>query len=382
MKKLMSLFVLALVIATLPLMAAAKQGPAVEVVGDNATQAAIPSGYSAGPVPEVLLYDNGPMVTHPGGGFNGADASALQSALLMNTYGFGHQWTLNYWMADDFAITDPFGWDLEAIQFFAYQTGTYTIPPASTMTGVYYEIYNGQPGAGGVLVCGDLVTNKMTATGWTNIYRVLDTGLLANNRPIMEDTVGIHGGCTHLDPGTYWIMWASTGNLASGPWAPPITILGQTTTGNAMQSLDGGATWNPALDTGSGTQQGMPFRIFGTVTQPPQCSVHLYRTKINWMYTARPGYVKSVFSGIVHDQDHNLVPGATVTGHWIINNVAQPPATYVTTPLGQFKFPWKGPWATPGWYDFCVDNIQYGNCVYDYNANEAPACRIQDIPPP
>ena len=31
--------------------------------------------------PAAILYDNGPLVTHPGGGFGGADASAVQTAL-------------------------------------------------------------------------------------------------------------------------------------------------------------------------------------------------------------------------------------------------------------------------------------------------------------
>jgi hypothetical protein len=36
--------------------------------------------------PAVVLYDNGPLVTHPGGGAGGLDASALQTALGMTTY--------------------------------------------------------------------------------------------------------------------------------------------------------------------------------------------------------------------------------------------------------------------------------------------------------
>ncbi len=40
---------------------------------------------------------------------------------------------------------------------------------------------------------------------------------------------------TALAQGTYWVQSATDGSLASGPWAPPITILGQTTTGNALQ---------------------------------------------------------------------------------------------------------------------------------------------------
>ncbi len=50
------------------------------------------------------------------------------------------------------------------------------------------------------------------------------------------------------------------GSLTSGPWVPPVTILGQTTTGNALQFT---SVWAPAIDTGIGTQQGLPFLILG-----------------------------------------------------------------------------------------------------------------------
>ena len=66
----------------------------------------------------------------------------------------------------------------------------------------------------------------------------------------------------HLPPGTYWVDWQAAGSLASGPWVPPVTILGQTTTGDAKQQVTG--TWGPVLD---GTYpQGLPFVVRGTVT--------------------------------------------------------------------------------------------------------------------
>jgi len=66
-----------------------------------------------------------------------------------------------------------------------------------------------------------------------------------------------------LPPGTYWLDWSTDGSLASGPWAPPITILGTAVTGNGEQSVGGGA-FAPALDSGTGTpQQGFPFILYG-----------------------------------------------------------------------------------------------------------------------
>ncbi len=231
---------------------------AAEVVGEPAVPAAGPAGAVAVfAYPEDVLWDNGPLVTHPGGGAGGADASALQTALGMNTYGFGHQYSLGYRMADDFEVTDPMGWQVESITFFAYQTGSPTNP--SPITGVYYQIWDGPPDdPGSSVIFGDLTTNRLVNTTWSNIYRVLDTGLLDTQRPIMADTCS--AGVT-LPPGTYWLDWMTNGSLSSGPWAPPISIVGQTTTGNALQYT---GAWAAALDSGTSTPQGMPFIIEGT----------------------------------------------------------------------------------------------------------------------
>ena len=209
-----------------------------------------------------VLYDNGPMVTHPGGGSGGADASAVQTTLGLSSYGFGHQYPIGYWVADDFVISDPRGWDVTSFKFFAYQTDSGI---TSTITGVYYQVLNGAPDAGGTVVCGDMVTNRLTSTAFSNIYRVLDNALTNIQRPIMADTASVAPGCEHLATGTYWIMWSTDGTLTSGPWAPPISILGQVTTGNGLQSLDSGVSWDPLLDYGTNTQQGLPFIIEGAL---------------------------------------------------------------------------------------------------------------------
>jgi uncharacterized repeat protein (TIGR01451 family) len=212
-------------------------------------------------MPEDVLWDNGPFVTHPGGGFGGADASALQTALGMITYGFGHQYLLGYHVADDFTIPPGETWTIENIAFYAYQTGSGTI---STITGVYLQIWDGPPDdLGSSIIWGDLVTNRMVDTTWTNSYRVLDTGLLDSSRPIMVSTAAV--GIV-LSEGTYWLDWNSDGTLASGPWVPPVTILGQTTTGNAKQYTTG---WADLIDVGP---QGLPFVIMGPAFDIPWLS--------------------------------------------------------------------------------------------------------------
>ena len=88
------------------------------------------------------------------------------------------------------------------------------------------------------MVWGDTTTNVLTGSTWSNIYRVLDTTLTDSQRPIMASMVTVN---TFAAAGTYWLDWQSDGTLASGPWAPPVTILGQTTTGNANQYTAHGA---------------------------------------------------------------------------------------------------------------------------------------------
>ena len=78
-----------------------------------------------------------------------------------------------------------------------------------------------------------------------------------------------------LPEGVYWLDWTTDGSLTSGPWAPPVTILGQTTTGDAMQFTSSTGSWGPALDTGTSTQQGMPFIIEGTVSDEPAAVIYL-----------------------------------------------------------------------------------------------------------
>jgi hypothetical protein len=175
----------------------------------------------------------------------------------MNTLGFGHQILNNNWVADDFTVGDAGGWNVDTATFFAYQSGSST---ASTMNGVNWIIYDGDPsGAGAVVASG----SGLNSTAWSNIYRVTETTTgTATDRPIMASVTPVS---VFLPQGTYWIAWQTGGTLGSGPWAPPITINGQTTTGNGLQSIAGTTSFAPALDGVTLTQQGFPFILEGTV---------------------------------------------------------------------------------------------------------------------
>jgi hypothetical protein len=208
-------------------------------------------GFIAGPVSEVntdvdlskigsygesskgVLYNNGPIVTNVGGGFGGADLSALQTALGLNTLGGNGNHNVSpgnyFYFADDFTATAT--WTISAMKFYGYQTGSTT---TSTFTGVYVQIWNGDPSLpASAVVFGDLTTNRIISTTWTNAYRASDAAPTGNTRPVMEVLADMTG-CI-LPAGTYWVQMGLTGSLASGPWCPPISILGTTVTGNAQQ---------------------------------------------------------------------------------------------------------------------------------------------------
>ena len=259
MRKSLVVFIALLVVAALPAWAEFEQENFNPAEPTSATPAA--PGTPVWEGAEALLHDNGPLVNSPGTGVGGADESVLQSVTLgMNTLGFGHQVSAGNRIADDFTVTDSAGWDVSTITFFAYQTGS---PTTSTITAVNLQIWDGPPDAGGTVIWGDTATNVLATTIWSNIYRVSETtsGTSAD-RPIMANTVTVN---TTLPAGTYWLDWQTDGTLSSGPWAPPITINGQATTGNAIQWTSSGGAWQQALDSGTVTQQGFPFVIDGEV---------------------------------------------------------------------------------------------------------------------
>ena len=202
--------------------------------------------------PKGLLIDNGPFVTNPGGGPGGSDISLLESP--NTSYGSNCNFTGGYYVADDFTATST--WAVDSLVFYGYQTNSTT---TSTFTGLYVQIWNGDPSlATSSVVWGDLTTNILTSTYWSGCYRATD--LVTTARPIMCNVAATPG--LVLPAGDYWVEWTCTGSLSSGPWANPISILGQIVTGNAKQWT--GAAWADIIDSGSGGAKGLPFLIYGT----------------------------------------------------------------------------------------------------------------------
>ncbi len=204
-----------------------------------------------------VLWDNGPLSTHPGGGCGG-DLSVLQDTLGLTLYGLGAQQTAGNHVADDFTLEGAC--HIDTITVFTYQTGT--APPS--ITGVFMQIWDGPPNAGGSVIWGDLTTNRLASCTASGIYRTLPTVDCTRHIQTVVATVD-----TSLAAGTYWVDFQFTGSGASGPWVPPVTILGLTGKpgANALQYTSSAGAWAAILD---GTYpQDVPFIINGQCGAPP-----------------------------------------------------------------------------------------------------------------
>ncbi len=170
----------------------------------------------------TVLFNNGPLITHPGQGAGGNNASIITTGTL---FGSGHSVAAYFRVADNFTVPAGELWQIDSVFFYAYQTGSTT---TSTITSVNVRLWRGAPdSAGSVLVFGDTTTNRMIRTRFSGIYRVADstTNITNTQRPIMVQTVNLGG--TTLTSGTYWLDWQTGGTLTSGPWVPPVSIVGQ-----------------------------------------------------------------------------------------------------------------------------------------------------------
>jgi hypothetical protein len=239
----------------------------------------------------LLVYDAGPLITTPGGGFGGANVSELQNGtggpynLSMNVLGHGAQAGTppGNAIADDFTTNGV--WIIDGIELFTYQTQGAGLPPNPTITGVFIEIFNGDPSMGGVPIAGSpgIANNLFNTVGYTatntltNTYRATAATIAtATTRRIQSVRVNFPAPLI-LDPSvtgtsTYWLEFQFSSTVStSGPWLPPIAVLGSLESGVAyqrqvaayVQLVDGG---NPVAPVPF--KQGAPFKLYGTPTTP------------------------------------------------------------------------------------------------------------------
>ncbi|MBN2893199.1 MAG: T9SS type A sorting domain-containing protein [Bacteroidales bacterium] len=209
---------------------------------------------------DELIYDNGPIITHENQGSNGADVSAVQVSLGFYNYGYNTNWIIGYRNADDFTVPEGQTWTISGLGFYNWQTESDTV---STIDYLDFRIFDGLPSETSSQILVDYYDqNKLSGSKWSGIYRNYDNDMLNIDRPVMFTVASLNDDeIITLEAGDYWIDWSSGGSMLSGPWVPFISILGETTTGNAMHlGYEGWVDWT---DDGTSTQQGMPFMFYG-----------------------------------------------------------------------------------------------------------------------
>lgn len=212
------------------------------------------------PVPSAkqtqeVLFDQAQFVTDEGVMPDNADASNLQQGQV--TFGGYANWADGngnfYLVADDFDLQGNS--TISEIEVYGYQVGSGL---ESTFDGLYMQIWQGNPNGAGHPVWGDMATNLMTSTAFTNCYRT--QYLEGTSRPIMSITAS--NLSIDLEAGHYWLVWGMTGvSSLNGPYAQPVAIAGQTNTGNAMQKASDG--WLALTDTQCHDPYGLAMKISG-----------------------------------------------------------------------------------------------------------------------
>ncbi len=192
-------------------------------------------------------FDQAEYVTNPGAIY-GYDASVLQGS--QSIYGVNVKHESGYRLGEDFTMLDNA--TIQSIEVFGYQTGSTT---TSTFTGMYIQIYDGNPMEGGQPIWGNMDDNIITATSWTGCYRCNYN--LGTTRPIMS--IKAENLNIPLEAGTYYLTWNLSGSASSGPWGVPVAIQGVSNTGDGLQYS--GDTWNYYLDSGSQMGIGFAFKI-------------------------------------------------------------------------------------------------------------------------
>ena len=205
------------------------------------------------------------VITHPGAGYNdGWDVSALHDGLT--AYGFNADKEAGFKVMDKFSIPEGAPTSFAGLRFYVYEGPT----PTSTITGAYLTIYDGDPLIGGNLIGGSEAINCLyqgwlDCYEWAHIYRTGEDDFSDVSRPVCYAIANLEhvGMGMELEPNhTYWFVASFKGSLRDDVHVIPVTRLDETTTGEARIYSEA-TGWQPMIDPGTQTQQGIAFDIIG-----------------------------------------------------------------------------------------------------------------------
>lgn len=221
------------------------------------------------------IYNNGPYITHtnaPHTVLGTANVSQLQNATLGDTtLGFTIT-SPGFRLADDFIIPVGQTWTLTGVNVYGYSTNFATAPSAGNV-----RIWQGDPGAGGVIIYDGSASNTLVSSTF-DALRISET---TNAGPPFSDTARrvfdnlLSIPNIVLGSGQYWIDWSLTPTAgAASIFAPPVTIAGQgnTAAGGFARQFNGTVWGAQLVNGGSLNPVDLPFRLQGSISAIPEPS--------------------------------------------------------------------------------------------------------------
>lgn len=281
----------------------------------------------------MQVFNNGPIVTHQGEGFDGSDVSAIEEGFGFMGY-YGNK-ELGISLADDFTLDAACY--IDSIHFYTIQEVVSEPAPQANVKELYVRIYDGPPNEGGKVIWGDFTTNCRGGVVFPKIYRAPADFLTYNVNPIMRTTAVIN---TSLQAGVYWLEVTATSVVNAGAPQygriifPPVTILGQSDSGNALICTDKG--WEAMKDVNNNAHGGLPMDIYGT-SSSSRYNVYRDNVKLTIVPVSELSYV-------------DLVPEAGEYVYGVTTVVGNCESEQATTTLEVEQNPCEMPFVVPQIY--------------------------------
>lgn len=156
-------------------------------------------------------------------------------------------------VADNFTVPAGVSWNINKMTFYAV-----VLPPppgTSPITAVRVIIRDASPVGASNIIYGDLTTNRLSASSFSNVYTIANSQVPAPGTPPNQNFVvwKVEAAVSaNLAPGNYWVEWQCVGGAGQRVFAlmsQPVNA--RTLPGyNAVSTFNGGP-WQAVLDAGN-----------------------------------------------------------------------------------------------------------------------------------
>lgn len=215
---------------------------------------------------QSLIYENGPIVTHPGDGPGGTDYSAIQTRIGQQSAAYSVRAQVGDRIADDFVVPSGQVWHTESVSLYSLVGDD-----PDLFQFMSAQIWDGVPDQqGSNIVWGDINDNLLTENAFSGVYRGNDIDPRLE-RPVTTSTGALSAV---LGPGTYWIEFTvDTNQFDPSPSLIPVSILGERGKAGAnARWRRGGGSWTPLVDLNldvGPVPQDIAFDIHGVIVPAP-----------------------------------------------------------------------------------------------------------------